>query len=106
MTNPNKEYPKSPKRAECIIVTKKAHCGCVYDIRCQWNGQYWMYISDQWCKPHGSHGMELVEVKADDGKPRAAAPENPIVKILDYEQDTNNGHIPLGLISALAGRRF
>ena len=100
---PSKEFPKNPQVGDCVIVVKKARCGCTYDIRCQWDGRMWAYVSDQWCKPHGSHGR-LVEVKADDGKPRAAAPENPLVKILDYERDTNGGRVPLDVMRALTSR--
>jgi hypothetical protein len=103
MSELNKEYPKNPKVRDCVIVTMEAHCGCIYNIRCQWNGKYWMYISDQWCKPHGSYG-KLIEVKIDDGKPLSQAPQNPILKILDYEKDTN-GRIPAGMMRSLTGTR-
>lgn len=103
MKDPNKKFPKNPKSGDCVIVTMKAHCGCVYDIRCRWNGVMWAYISDQWCKQHGSYGR-LVEVKMNGDKPRSAAPENPLVKILDYERDTNGGHVPLDVMLSLTSR--
>lgn len=76
---PNTTPPKSPKYGDCCIMAHKAVCGCVYDVRCKWNGQYWLYVSDQWCKPHGFHGS-VIEVKPDNGTALATAPENPLAK--------------------------
>ncbi len=99
----NKDFPNNPQNGDSVIATKKAHCGCIYDVRCQWDGRMWAFVSDQWCKPHGSYG-ETIEVKPDDKKPRAAALENPLVKLLDYEKDTNGGHVSLDVMRTLTRR--
>lgn len=103
MSTSSKEYPKNPKDGDLIIVTRKASpCECVYDIRCRWSKSMrsWMYISEQWCKQHGTYGDELLGVRVDDGTPLAGPPKNPIVAILDYERDTNGGHVPLDVMRA------
>lgn len=93
------EFPKDPQVGDYVIATYKAHCGCVYDIRCCWNGRHWLYVSSPWCTPHGSHGTERVGVRANDGARLAETPRNPIVELLDYERDAS-GRVSLDVLKA------
>lgn len=98
---PNLELPKNPQVGDCILTTKKALCGCVYDIRCRWDGRMWAYISSPFCTPHGSHGMELVGVKADEGQRLAAPPRNVLGEMLDLEKSMGGGRVSASVVRTL-----
>lgn len=100
MSEPTKEFPKDPQIGDQVITINRALCGCEYGIRCRWDGKMWRYTSSVWCKPHGSYGMELVEVQPDDGRRLEGQPRNILAEMLDNERDTN-GRVSLASLQEL-----
>jgi hypothetical protein len=96
------KFPEKPKVGDRVLVFRKAECGCVYDILCQWDGRLWAYISDQWCPPHGNYGWKVVKVLPYNGELMHPQKESMLEKVVKYEEDTNGGHIPLATMQILS----